>query len=110
MTVSHDRDRVYLGLTGRRRDVLLDCGAAEELVDQLRRRADLAAREPKRLHTEAWGCRVESYDGFVALRFTPPCVGAIDRVPLSPDAARQLADLVEFKSQQARYKMRFAFA
>lgn len=110
MTVSQDKDRVVLGLTGRRRDVLLDCGAAEELVHQLRGRAAKVELGPPTLVTEIWGATVESYDGFVALRFSPPGVGGIDRVRLTADMARKLADLVEFKAQQARFKMRFVFA
>jgi hypothetical protein len=110
VTVSQDRDRVVLGLTGRKRDVLLDCGAAEELVWQLRGRAAKAEKEPPTLCTEIWGVQVESYDGFVALRFAPPFVGRYDKVRLTADTARRLADLVEFKAQQARWKCRIVVA
>ena len=111
MTVSQERDRVVLGLNGRnRRDVFLKCDEAERLVHQLRGRATLAEKAPQTLCTEIWGLAVESYDGFVALRFAPPFVGRYDRVRLTADTARKLADLVEFKTQQARFKVRFVFA
>jgi hypothetical protein len=109
--VDVEGDRVVIDLCGRRRDVLLGCGDAERLARGLRAGADRARRAPPELaRGERWDARVESYDGFVALRFLPPAVGAPGRVPLTPAAAEKLADLVDFKRQQAAYKMRFVFA
>lgn len=88
--------------------------SAEKLVDVLRAAANSAdknalAGDLAVMRGERWSCRVESYDGFVAVRFFSPGPGHPDRVPLTADAARRLADRVEFKKQQAAYRMRFVF-
>lgn len=56
-----------------------------------------------------WGVKVESYDGYVAVRFRPPDPGPIRTVPMPPDMAIHMAGLLRFKAQQAAYKMRFEF-
>ena len=89
-----------------RRDVLLSCADAEKLVEALRvasRQAELG--HPSLYRAEPWQCMVESYDGLVALRFSRPA----KRVPLPALVARRLADHIEFKKQQAAYRMRFVF-
>lgn len=103
-------DKVVIDLGGRRRDLLMSCGAAEEFENALRQKASEAERAPPELvKGEVWGARVESYDGYVCVRFTPPLGGNPTKVPLPPAAARRMADLVQFKRQQAAYKMRFEF-
>lgn len=107
VTVSAGGDKVWLDLGGRKRDVLLTCAAAEAFARGLEGAAALAGAEPPGLFGgEWWGVRVESFDGFVALRFDPPEVGAPGRVPLSVAAARKLAGLVRDKAAWARHKMR----
>lgn len=108
--VGAEKDLVILHLTRRRSDVLLRCADAEALVRELRAQAVIAEiSEPTLMRGEPWSVKVVSYDGMVGLRFFPPHAGAPERVPLPPAVARALADDVEFKSQQARHKMRFVF-
>lgn len=108
--VYQDGDRVMVVLTERRRDVLLTCSNAEKLCYNLRNAAALAELSlPQPPLGQTWGVLVESFDGYVAIRLTPPFVGAPDRMPMTPDAARKLADLIDFKKQQAAYRMRFTF-
>lgn len=104
-------DLVILHLTNRRTDVLLTCAAAEELTRQLRAKAAIAEHGKLTLvKGERWEIKTQSYDGFVAIRFFPPTVGAITRVPLPPRIARALADDIEFKFSQAKHMIRFTFA
>lgn len=108
--VTVEGDKVVLLLPGRRRDVLLSCGEAERLVLEVGSRVPTAESAPPSVYRgEVWDVRVESYDGYVALRFIPPSPGFPDRVPLPPAAARKLCEIVTFKRQQAAYKMRFVF-
>ena len=103
-------DKVVLDLGGRRRDLLVSCSQAEKLEHELQRCAKIAEKAlPELIKGEVWDVRAESYDGFVALRFIPPLTGNAARVPVPFAVARQLADLVRFKRQQAAWKMRFAF-
>lgn len=107
LSVFAENDRVIIDLCGRRRDVLLKCDAALRLAETLDARADDAAQGPASVfHGEQWGCRVESYDGTVALRFSPPSVGNPERVPLPAAAARQLAGVIRDKESWARHRMR----
>lgn len=109
LKVYHHKDRVVLDLCSKRRDVLLTCGEAENLKHALRSAAVLAERSvDKELYRgEVWNIRVESYDGKVAIRVDPPTIGSVDRVLLPVEVAVRLADLIQFKTQQAAYKMRF---
>jgi hypothetical protein len=107
--VSAESGLVVLDLCGRRREVLLPCDVALRLAEAIEAAAKVAETELAVSTGSPWGCKVESYDGFVALRFDPPTVGNPETVPLPPDVARKLADLIRFKEQQAEYKMRFVF-
>lgn len=111
LKVFQERDRIILDLGERRYDSLIDWRDIDRLVETLRARADDAddylQANPPTIATGIWDAAIESYDGFVAMRFSPPFVGASSLVPLTPPAARKLADHVEFKGQQAAYKMRF---
>jgi hypothetical protein len=110
LRVGAESGLVVLDLCGRRREVLLPCDVALRLAEAIDGAAKIAESEPAPLSRgEVWGCKVESYDGFVALRFDPPTVGNPSAVPLTPAAARWLADSIRFKEQQAEYKMRFVF-
>lgn len=110
MFVGVEKGLVILALESRRHEALITCSAAERLVEALRKAAGLLdGLIPPKVLGEAWGCQVESYDGYVAFKFDPPTVGAPKRVPLPALMALKLADLIEFKMQQAKYKMRFAF-
>lgn len=114
MRVFVERDRLIIDLGSRRRDAGMACGEAEKMVHALRSGANtidawLLSNRPS-LFTECWNAKVQSFDGSVWIRFTPPNVGATTRVPLTAHAARKLADRVEFAAQQAAYKMRFEFA
>ena len=113
LKVFQERDRVILDLCGRLKDVSFNWKIGETLVATLRDRASDAEawRSANRttICTKMWGLRVESYDGQVFMRFRPPESG-LTRVPLTPEAARTLADKIEFRLQQAAYKMRFEFA
>ena len=105
-----ENDWVVVDLGSRRRDALLACGDAHGLAAALRHFAAQAEKAaPTLARGERWECKVQSYDGFVALRLFPPHVGAPSRVRLPPAAARALADRVEFKAQQAAYKVTFRF-
>lgn len=109
-----DHDRLILDLGSRRFDAGMTCGEAEKLVHALRAGAnsidEWLLTNPPTMLTESWELKVLSYDGAVWIRFYPPRVGATTRVPLTADAARKLADRVEFAAQQAAYKMRFELA
>jgi len=108
--VRHNGDKVLILLDGRRRDVLLSCAAAEEFAQALRRFAATAELEtPELIRGETWEIGVQSYDGYVAVRFHPPTPGNPRRVPLPPAVARALADRTMFKAQQAAYRMRLQF-
>lgn len=109
--VTQEGDKVVLLLTNRSRDVLLTCAAAFDLTNKIRERAIFAANEPAASYAcQHWNVFVESYDGLVALRFTPPEPGPFDHVPMPWAIAEKFADLIEFKAQQAKYKMRFEFS
>jgi hypothetical protein len=106
--VYQEGDKVLLDLKQPVRDILLTCGQAEVLENELRQKADLAElATPEIIKGETWDLKVESYDGLVAIRIIPPFGVRTDRVPLPSAAARKLADMVQFKCQQAAYKMRF---
>ena len=108
--VTQKDDKVMILLPSKRRDVLLTCGEAEKFVEALEQFADTADRgRPTLVRGERWEVGVQSYDGYVAVRFLPPSPGYVDRVPLPPAVARALAERVRFKSQQAAYRMRFEF-
>jgi hypothetical protein len=105
--VEVEQDRVVIDLGGRRRDLLLSCSQAYALADGLDAAAAFALAEAPALALgESWGVQVESYDGLVAVRFDPPHVGAPERVPMTPQAARKVAEMVRFKASQAEHKMR----
>jgi len=107
--VTIDGDAVLLLVE--RRDSLLSCGQAEELAVQLRLKAQSARLNPPRLFRgQPWGAQVQSFDGYVALRFNPPEPGPVKRVPLPAAIAEKLADQLDFTRQQAAFKMRFEFA
>lgn len=131
--VDADKGLVIIYLGTRRNDLLLSCGAAYSFAEALEKKAQQAVKDqaqigilqspslqggetgigilqsPSLLLRETWEVRVQSYDGMVALRFTPPGIGAQDRIPLPPEAAQRLAAYVRFNAQQAAYKMRFVF-
>ena len=91
--------------------MLLRCKDADTLVETLRSFAGYAEKQPPTIvKGEWWQVFVESYDGFVVIRFWGPEVGYPERVPMPADVARKFADWVEFKGQQARYKMQLKFA
>jgi hypothetical protein len=105
--VEVERDRVVIDLGGRRRDLLLSCSQAYALADGLDQAAAFALAEPPALALgESWGVKAESYDGLVALRFDPPFAGAPELVPMTPAAARKVAEAVRMKASQAEHKMR----
>lgn len=106
VTVQYEGDRVIVGLQGRRRDVLLTCGCAEEFAMALRGAANGAENQETSLLTEVWGAKVLSFDGFVAIRFFPPIGTTTTRVPMPAGMARKMADAVDFARQQAAYKLR----
>ena len=110
MLVGIEKGLVVLVLASRTRDTLLKCADAEKLVHALRKAAALleGAIPPKKLG-QVWDIFVESYDGFVAMRFTSSLDGVQKRVPMPTAIALKLADQIEFKMQQAKYKMRFTF-
>lgn len=107
ITVGIEQGLITLDLGGRRRDTLLSCASALRLAEAL----DLAVLEaephqPRLIRGEVWSCKVESFDGLVALRFSNPDIGAPARVPLPPAAARQLAEAIRTKAEQAKHKFR----
>jgi hypothetical protein len=107
LRVGAESGLVVLDLCGRRREVLLPCDVAVRLAEAIEAAAIFAATEPAPLSRgEVWGCQVESYDGLVALRFDPPSAGSPSTVPLTPAAARWLADSIRFKEQQAEHRLR----
>jgi hypothetical protein len=109
--VSSEGGRVVIDLGGRRSDLLLSCAQAERFAGALRLAASEAELAPPSLAKgERWACKAESFDGLVAVRFFPPSVGAPERVPLTPEAARALADAVDWKRQQAEHKLRITLA
>lgn len=111
LRVEIEEDRVVIDLGGRRKDVLLPCRQAYALAVGLDEAAALAEAEPPALALgESWGVEVESFDGFVALRFDPPFVGAPERVPMTPAAARRVASVIRMKASQAEHKMRLVLA
>ena len=109
LSVFSETDKVILDLGGRKRDVLLSCSAALDLAGALEQHTAVADLEPKSLvRGEVWDVFVESFDGMVAMRFTPPYqhVGDPKRVPIPPAAARSIAGLIREKESWARHKMR----
>jgi len=108
LKIFHESDRVIIDLCGRRRDVLLSCLQADDVANALDENAGRAERElPSLIRGEQWGCKVESYDRQVAIRFQPPLGATTNRVTLPADAARKMAELIRFKESQARHGMRF---
>lgn len=105
--VGSEGDLVIVALCSRRRDLMLSVAEALSFAEALDSCAIDAEKEsPSLVRGEQWGAKVESYDGRVAVRFFPPGVGNVDRVPLPPRAARQLAETVRDKASWAEYKMR----
>lgn len=113
MQVFQEKDRVILDLGRRATDVLFSWKEGEKLMETLRNMADFADEWAKTgkptIVTQVWACKVQSYDGLVAVRFHAPMVGVPSRIPLPAGSARKLADAIEFSLQQAAYKMRFEF-
>ena len=108
--VCQEDDKVIIDLMGRRFDLLITCEQAEKMEQSLRDAANLAETAPASLiKGEQWNLKCESFDGMVALKFFPPHVGAPSRVPLTPVAARAVADAVKFKREQAEHKLRLVF-
>ncbi len=104
--VGIEKDKVVLDLGGRVRDLLLDCDMALELANTLEAWARIAEKQPLApFRGEPWGCKVESYDGKVAIRFRPP-LGNPTRVPLPAGMARKLAETIRAKESWARHGMR----
>ena len=111
LSVRTNRDRVILDLHGRRDTSAMTWKTGERFVETLRKCAD-EADEWTGLPTICTGVAnvfIQSHDGQVWLRFTMPTIGNPERVPMPADAARKLADQIEFKLQQAAYRMRFEF-
>lgn len=106
LPVTAEAGLVVIDLCGRRRDVLLSCDAARATAASLERAADAADMIPTLFRGEMWNCDVESYDGYVAMRFDPPEVGSPSRVPMPPVAARRMAELIRDKESWARHKAR----
>jgi hypothetical protein len=114
ITVACERDIVIIHLGSRQRDLLVTCSEAEKMTHALRKMANQAEASARMgLHAlyrgESWECRIDSYDGVVAIRFFPPQQSTTARVPMSVTAARAIADRIEFVRQQAEYKMKFNF-
>lgn len=102
---------VVLEMNRRKRDHLFGWKLADVIIESLREAANVADQQvAKAKLVLSWEAKVESYDGFVALQFVGPEAGVPKRIPMPPDIARKLADLIEWKSQQAAYKMRFEVA
>ena len=94
------------------RDLLLRVSEALSLSQSLLEVAFEAEQstESKAFKGEGWGARVESYDGYVALRFRfPPVTLRRTVIPLSVSAARSLAEQITFKAQQAEHRARLVF-
>lgn len=109
--VAYEGNIIVLVRDSRSSDSMLSVSEAYRLVMALRFTAEQASKCPEGARKgEIWNCKVQSYDGFVAIRFRellllkPPT-----RVHLPVRAALQLADTIEFSAQQATYKMRFEF-
>lgn len=108
--VSQQGDKVIVDLSGHHRDILLSCSQAGTLCAALCAAANGAElATPEIVKGDAWLVNVESYDGYVAIRFHPPTPGYPARVPIPFAAARQLASRISFKSRQAAHKMRLVF-
>lgn len=107
LSVTAAGDKVMLDLGGRKCDVLLTPLNAARLAGALDDQAAVAERAaPELVLGEVWAIRTDSYDGCVALRFTPPGLGSPDRVPLPAGVARRLAETLRRLAVWAGYKTR----
>jgi len=103
--------KVIIDLCARKYDVLLSVDDAEKLAEALEKHAATAALEPPELvKGEQWNARVESYDGLVAIRFFPPTIGAVNKVPLPATAAEKMASVIRDKASWAKHKMRLVIS
>lgn len=107
ITVEVDRDKVLLVSDSKKKDWLLTCDQAFKIAIALETGATEIEKEPPSvIKGELWACRVESFDGLVAIRIEGPELGSSYKVPLPCSVARKLADIIKFKAQQAEHKMR----
>ena len=103
MRIRVENGLVILDLGGSKRDMLLSVDDALKLAEGLK---VMLLAEKRIIRNEAWECKVESYDGKVALRFCYPGIGLSSEVPLTVEAARKLARVIENKAMQAKDNMR----
>lgn len=105
-----EKDHVIIDLCGSRTEVLLSCDEALRFAEGL----DTAAAEadlyfPKSLNRlQRWDCYIVSFDGKVALRFTPPSLGLPNRVPMPTAAARAIAERIRYEESFAEYRTRLS--
>lgn len=110
LRVFQESRRVIVDLGGRKRDILLPLLPAAKFEGLLREKIELAEREPPELLTQTWRLKVLSFDRLVTIRLWAPDGETPERLPLTVEAARWLADRVRFCIQQAAFGMRFVTA
>lgn len=107
LTVAIENDKVVIIPSAKKKDWLLSCSQSLFLAIALEEAAKETELIPSSIiKGEIWECKVESFDGMVAIRFINPNVGTPDKIPIPSSIAKSLADIIRFKAEQAEHKMR----
>lgn len=105
------RDRVILDFLGRRRDLQLLPNDAERFAEEVEKRCEdcaawmKAGGQGELVRGEHWKVKVQSWDGYVNLRFTRiGDAGLHGRVSIPYKVAQAIAHRVRLKATEARFR------